>query len=289
MATRPGSSELRMLALGTAAASAVAMVDPVAFSGGFKPAFRQPSPTLGDALRIQQHSTFASSKSSSCRALAPVTLLAALSLLVRRPSGSRVLSRRGITARRFFGGNKETEVVTDEDDDVLSDAAITNIAKLEGQIAEFKELAEEKQAAHERLKSESNNFRARTRNELAAARGKAAIPLVKELLPIVDEFELASKNLKCETDGQKAIQAQFSALFDKMLGLWLQLGVEKLKAVGEEFNPELHEAVTMIPSEEYKADLVCNELRAGWGIKAGDNLQVLRPSLVCVSAGPGPS
>lgn len=138
---------------------------------------------------------------------------------------------------------------------------------------------------------EVSNFRQRTREELAAARGKAAIPIVKELLAVADEFEYAKKNLKIDGESSQAVVDRFDALFAKMLESWKQLGVEKLEAVGQDFNPELHEAVSMIPSQEYKEEVVCNELRAGWVLKTkgSDAKQVLRPALVCVSAGPGPS
>ena len=132
--------------------------------------------------------------------------------------------------------------------------AKANIEKLSEEIKDLNDVIEEKKGAHSRLKLEIDNFRQRTRSELAVARGKAAIPLVQELLPIADEYEYAKQNLKVETDGQKAVVAKFEALFEKMLQSWKSLGIEKMASVGEEFNPELHEAVSMIPSEEYKED-----------------------------------
>ena len=169
-------------------------------------------------------------------------------------------------------------------------SASGNMAKLSQEIEELKEVIEEKKGAHSRLKLEIDNFRQRTKSELATARGKAAIPLVQELLPIADEYEYAKQNLKIESDGQQAVVTKFEALFDKMLQTWKSLGIEKMNSVGEDFNPELHEAVSMIPSQEYKEEVVCNELRPGWILKTpgSDEQQVLRAALVCVSSGPGP-
>jgi len=227
--------------------------------------------------------------------LAPIALLAAVPFLgkLRRARRSNTTGHRGQIAVRFFGGKdgKEEEAGETAEAGELSEAAQARMEKLQEEIDELISTTEEKKATHERLKLEVKNFRDRTRSELAAARGKAAIPLVKELLPIADEFEYAKQNLKVESDSEKAVVEKFEALFAKMIGSWKELGVEKLSSVGEDFNPELHEAVSMIPSEEYKEEVVCNELRAGWAMKApgSDELQVLRPSLVCVSAGPGPS
>ena len=149
----------------------------------------------------------------------------------------------------------------------LSEAAQANIAKLSEEIKELNEVIEEKKGAHSRLKLEIDNFRQRTKSELASARGKAAIPLVQELLPIADEYEYAKQNLKIETDGQKAVVTKFEALFDKMLQSWKSLGIEKMNSVGETFNPELHEAVSMIPSQEYKeAGMSCRVVTVSIGV-----------------------
>eukprot|EP00933_Yihiella_yeosuensis_P045487 TRINITY_DN4086_c0_g7_i1.p1 TRINITY_DN4086_c0_g7~~TRINITY_DN4086_c0_g7_i1.p1 ORF type:complete len:292 (-),score=79.62 TRINITY_DN4086_c0_g7_i1:125-1000(-) len=291
MAPRFSRRQFSLLATATAA---VLLVDGLAFL----------SSPLGQSLKASQRPTLsrvrqlssASEKglggsSSVGTAVAPVALLVAAVLCRSLQSSAPGPRRSGLTVRRFFGGKDKEEAEDDEEEEELSDAVKESIKKLEAEIKEIRETAEEKKGAHERLKKEIDNFRARTRSELATARKKAAVPLVQELLPIADEFDLAKTNLKIETEGQQAIVDKFQTLWDEMLSRWEELGIQKLTSVGEEFNPELHEAVSMIPSEEYKADLVCNELRAGWGlkVKGSDDIQVLRPSLVCVSSGPGPS
>eukprot|EP00913_Durusdinium_trenchii_P002735 g2529.t3 len=153
----------------------------------------------------------------------------------RRRSGWRSVSPLAKT-RRFAEEEESAE---------LSEMAKANIEKLSEEIKDLNDVIEEKKGAHSRLKLEIDNFRQRTRSELAVARGKAAIPLVQELLPIADEYEYAKQNLKVETDGQKAVVAKFEALFEKMLQSWKSLGIEKMASVGEEFNPELHEAAVL--------------------------------------------
>jgi len=232
-------------------------------------------------------------------AAAPAAVLAACGMLTRPSAAS---ARRGLAAsarrpqrhvRHFFGGGKKEEGEEEEEGpEVLSEEAEAQWALLRDQIDELKAEAEEKRGAHERLKLEVTNFRTRTRGELRLAQGKAAIPIVKELLPIADEFDLAKQNLKVDTEGEQAIKDRFEALFDRMLDTWKEVGVEKMTSVGEDFNPEFHEAISMIPSGDYKEEVVCNEMRAGWVLKvpgSEDQQQVLRPSLVCVSAGPGPA
>lgn len=217
---------------------------------------------------------------------------------LRADRRAAVLPTRSRHTRHFFGGGqdkseekKEGTEEGEEAEEELTEDQKKACEKIQIEIDELKAHAEDKKFAHERLKLEVENYRTRTREELAAARGKAAIPLIKELLPIADEFELAKQNIKVENDGEQAVVDRFNKLFDGMLETWKGLGVEKLKAIGEPFDPELHEAVSMIPSQEYNTDEVCNELRGGWVLKTtgSDQPQVLRPALVCVSSGPGPS
>lgn len=236
---------------------------------------------------------------------------ACVAVFLSAGSATASSSRRCKHVRHFFGGGKDKEKEKDgseeegekdeseeqgaeaeeEAEEELTEAQKEICAKLEEEISELRDLADEKRGAHERLELEVTNFRKRTRQELNAARGKAAIPLIKELLPIADEFDLAKQNLKVEGEGEEAVAAKFQDLFDKMLKIWKGLGVSKMESVGKDFNPELHEAISMIPSEEYATEVVCNEMRAGWVLKTpgSEEPQVLRPALVCVSAGPGPS
>mmetsp|Transcript_70574 Transcript_70574/g.181969 ORF Transcript_70574/g.181969 Transcript_70574/m.181969 type:complete len:295 (+) Transcript_70574:51-935(+) len=222
--------------------------------------------------------------------LAPAILAASacVSQLRRRSEAPR----RSRHVRYFFGGKKDGEAEAEEEgEEELTEVDMEAIAKVQQEVDELVELKEEKLQAKDRLTLEISNFRTRTKNELAAARGKAAVPIVKELLMIADEFEYAKQNLKIESEGEQAVADRFDNLFNGMLDTWKKVGVEKMQATGEDFNPELHEAVSMIPSEEYAADKVCNTLRGGWVLKTvgNDTPEVLRPALVCVSAGPGPS
>jgi len=213
------------------------------------------------------------------------------------PKRHRVQPTRSRHVRCLFGGKKEEpkpeEGAANEEaaEEELSEAAKEKCKALQLEVDELNALVEDKKASYDRIKLEDTNYRNRTRQELAAARGKAAVPLIKEILPIADDFERAKQNIKLESEGEQKIADRFEGLFTSMVKNLELLGLEKLESVGQDFNPELHEAVSMIPSQEYNADVVCAELRGGWVLKTlgVDEPEVLRPSLVCVSSGPGPS
>jgi len=210
------------------------------------------------------------------------TLLCAAAALAMGFSGRNGVRGSSRTKCRLFGGN------TKKENKELTEAEKAALERLEAEIEEIQAQLEEKTAAYERLELELKNYRTRTAKELSAARGKAAIPIYEELLTIADDYDRAKQNIALETDGEKAIGERFEKVYETMIAAWKEGGVEKLESVGQDFNPELHEAISMIPNPEYKEDVVCAEMRAGWVMKTKGSEEplVLRPALVCVSSGP---
>jgi len=193
-------------------------------------------------------------------------------------------SRRARTCRSVYGrwGSKEEKEEEQE--------PTAKIQALQNQVEDLLAKVQEKHESYDRVKVEYDNYLRRTRQELAAERGRAAIPIFQELLPIADEFELLQKNMQLNTEGERAVAETFERYFDQVMATWKEVGVEKLGSVGETFNPQFHEAVSLVPSDEFKEDVVCGELRGGWVLKlpgSGESM-VLRAALVCVSSGPGP-
>ncbi len=101
--------------------------------------------------------------------------------------------------------------------------------------------------------------------------------VVRELLPVIDNFERALKNIPAElknneyVKGVQGIVKQFEAALTK-------LGVERIKTVGEVFNPELHEAISMEEGDGTQ-EIVSEELQAGYRLQD----EILRHAMVRVS------
>ena len=129
-----------------------------------------------------------------------------------------------------------------------------------------------------RLKGELRSFRQRTQREKEILKESAAEDLIKELLPILDDFELAigsakkSKNFSGFAEGVKMI-------FNQMRDLLKKQGLKPIKTKGEEFDPHLHEAVGTADSKKYPDNLIIEEMRRGYIL----NDKVLRPAVVKVN------
>lgn len=127
---------------------------------------------------------------------------------------------------------------------------------------------------HER--ADATNIRRQHDEQIAGLRTVVKSNVVKDLLPVVDNFELSLKHLPKDLENNDYIKGIQSIVkqFEKTLA---DLGVERIKTVGEAFNPHLHEAVTMEEGEGSQ-EVVSEELQAGYRI--GDD--VIRHAMVRV-------
>jgi len=142
------------------------------------------------------------------------------------------------------------------------------------------ELAEEKDK-FVRLQAETDNFRKRLSREKDEFSQYANERLFKELIPIFDNLERAledpSNDTKSLKEGLEMILKQFSAFLEKEK-------VEPIKAIGEKFDPMVHEALTSEESNDHEENTIISEFVRGYTI----NNRVLRPSQVVISKKPSP-
>ncbi|MDB5168898.1 MAG: molecular chaperone GrpE [Candidatus Saccharibacteria bacterium] len=144
-------------------------------------------------------------------------------------------------------------------------------AELEQQIASLTE-------ALQRERADAMNLRRRHDEDMASVRSRVKSAVVADLLPVVDNFERALKHVPDDlADNQyiKGVQGVVKQ-FEKTLA---DMGVERIKTVGEPFNPELHEAVSMEEGEGGE-EIVSEELQAGYKI----GTDVIRHAMVRVKA-----
>jgi molecular chaperone GrpE len=99
-----------------------------------------------------------------------------------------------------------------------------------------------------------------------------------KLLPVVDDFERAMENLPPEISEHIWLEG-IQLVQRKLLTMLENFNVAPIEALGEPFDPNLHEAITQEPTDEYESGSVCRVLQTGY--KIGD--RVIRPSLVVVA------
>lgn len=129
-----------------------------------------------------------------------------------------------------------------------------------------------------RQMAEFENFRKRSEKEKTMMFETGAKSVVEKILPVVDNFERGLQALSEEE--KKEPFAEGMAMIYKQLMTELDgLGVKPIEAVGQEFNPELHNAVMQVESEEYEEGIIAQELQKGYTYRDS----VVRHSMVAVA------
>ena len=141
----------------------------------------------------------------------------------------------------------------------------------------LKEKIEELEDRVKRQMAEFDNFRKRSEKEKTMMFETGARSVIEKILPVVDNFErgLASVPEEQKADGF----AQGMEMIYKQLMTELEkMEVKPIPAVGEEFNPDFHNAVMQVESEEYESGVIAQELQKGYTYRDG----VVRHSMVAV-------
>ncbi len=152
------------------------------------------------------------------------------------------------------------------------------IAALEAELEAARAQAEEYLDQWRRTAAEFANYRKRQEREQAEFVKQANAALIAKLLPVLDDFDLAFEHLP-EDVAKSAWVEGFALIRRKLHAILEQEGVTPIEAVGQPFDPTLHEAVSHEESEEVESGHVIAEVRKGY--RLGD--RVLRPALVRVA------
>ncbi len=171
------------------------------------------------------------------------------------------------------------EVVEEEAIEQQLEAATARIAELEGVIPELKEKCAYAEDQHLRLAAELQNYKQRVRKEKEQLVRFATESLVSELLPVLDNFERAMQ-VDADSPAGENLLAGVKMILDQLLQVLGSQGVEPIEALGEPFDPSLHEAVEREETKALPPDVVVAELARGYRMHD----RVIRPSKVRVSA-----
>ncbi len=143
------------------------------------------------------------------------------------------------------------------------------IKALEGELAEQKE-------SFLRLAAEYDNYRKRTANEKLSLYDDATGKAVKELLPVADSVRMALENLK---DADPEILKGVELISNQLDKSFTKLKIEAYGAVGEDFDPNLHNAIGMVDNEELGSGKIAAVFQTGY--KIGD--KIIRHAMVQVT------
>lgn len=129
-----------------------------------------------------------------------------------------------------------------------------------------------------RVQADYDNFRRRTLKEKEELAKYASAKLVESLLPTVDNFDRAIAASAANQDFDSLVKGLYM-IFRQLMGTMEAEGLAVMQTVGEPFNPEFHQAVMTVETDEYEEGIVVEELQKGYMLKD----KVIRPAMVKVS------
>lgn len=148
------------------------------------------------------------------------------------------------------------------------------VAAMQADLDRFRDLAMRTQADFE-------NYKKRSAREKDDAIKYANKSLLEKLVSIVDHFELGLEAARGEGEGSP-VYSGMSLVLKQLQDFLVENGLQPIEAVGQKFDPNLHEAIAHQPSEDVPEEHVITQTRRGYRLKD----RLLRPSTVVVSSGP---
>lgn len=150
-------------------------------------------------------------------------------------------------------------------------------AKLDKKTQAYKEQIEQLEDKVKRQLAEFENFRNRTEKEKQAMFEVGAKSVIEKILPVVDNFERGLATVP-EDKKEDPFVDGMNRVYKQMLTELENIDVKPIEAVGKEFDPNLHNAVMQVASEEYESGVVAQELMKGYTYRGN----VVRHSMVAV-------
>jgi len=137
---------------------------------------------------------------------------------------------------------------------------------------------EEMENRYLRLQADFDNSRRRSKLDLEAAQKYRVQSLATDLVQALDNFERALA-IQTEHEETASMRQGMEMIYRSMMEALKKEGVEPIEAVGQEFDPNIHQAVMQVNDENYGANIVVEEFQKGYMLKD----RVLRPSMVKVN------
>ncbi|THA08293.1 nucleotide exchange factor GrpE [Rodentibacter pneumotropicus] len=174
---------------------------------------------------------------------------------------------------------EEVEQVQAEDP---LEEAIARVQELEEQLkAQVEETTKKEQDLLLRTRAEIDNIRRRTEQDIEKAHKFALEKFSKDILNTIDNLERAlATPANTEDESIKALFDGVELTLKELISTVARFGVEAVGVVGETFNPDLHQAISMQPAEGFESNQITTVLQKGYTL----NGRVIRPAMVMVAA-----
>ena len=177
-----------------------------------------------------------------------------------------------------FAQEGQNEELPEELENAVSEENVATEENTQEEKVDNNEELEKLKNQYIRLAADFDNFRKRTIQEKEELSKYAAAEVLKKLTTVLDTFDRASEHLK-EVDNCQTVKESYEVAVKQLVEILKKCGMEEIEALGKEFDPNEHEAITQVPTSEFEPDTVAFVAQKGY--KMGD--RIIRPALVGVA------
>lgn len=173
---------------------------------------------------------------------------------------------------------KTAEVQDKTNEEVLDETQDEKADEKSDKAAELKKQLEDLNNKYIRLAADFENFRKRTAQEKEELATHTTVQVLSKITTVLDTFERAQQHLQ-EIDNCQTVKEGYEVAIKQFIDILKKLGMEEIEAVGKEFDPNEHEAITKIPTDEFEPDTIAVVAQKGYKLKD----KVIRPALVGIA------
>jgi molecular chaperone GrpE len=177
--------------------------------------------------------------------------------------------------------NEQKVIIKTESDEKVKDSDVEkeSFRSILNELEESKQEAADNYDKFLRASAELENYKKRSVKELADAINYGNEKIIKDILPIIDSLERALDHAVANSEDFDAFVEGLELIYEKLLKTLEKHGVEKIDAIGTDFDPNFHEAMLQVESEDYEDNKVVEEFEKGYLL----NGRLLRPAKTAVS------
>lgn len=174
---------------------------------------------------------------------------------------------------------KQTQQAEAVESEALEQAEATVEQDIEQLLEEARKQAAEHWDSLLRVQADMENLRRRTRIDVENAHKFGVEKLIHALVPVADSLEMGVEAASKPDANIDSIREGIDMTFKQLLDVLANFNVERINPAGEKFNPQLHEAMTMVPSPAHEPNTVIEVFQKGYAL----NERLIRPARVIVS------
>jgi len=171
---------------------------------------------------------------------------------------------------------------SDTEMEPIDETLAKEIARLKADLDKAQAAAKENWEATLRATADLENTRKRLERDVENAHKFAVERFVSELLPVIDSLEMGVAAANMEGADLASVREGTELTLKKFIDTTGKFGIEAVNPEGQEFNPEFHQAVSMLESPEHKPNSVINVMQKGYLLKG----RLIRPAMVVVAKAP---